>query len=208
MSSQTTAPSTLELPADECIPTAAQSSREDAWLTLLETDRTAALTEIYRRHYRMIASYLYRRTGDPHLAEDLAAETFLAAFRTVDRLRKLAVPARFWLLRIATNASHRWMRGTRRRIAREQAREQAQPQARTPPEASRSDSTDSHQPVRSAVARLPRRFQAVIALHYFAGLAVQEVALVLECSEGTVKSRLSRGRDRLRRDLESTGGAV
>ena len=48
---------------------------------------------------------------------------------------------------------------------------------------------------------LPPKYQAVLSLHYLEGLAVKEVAAVLGCRMGTVKSRLSRGRQALRERL-------
>lgn len=159
-----------------------------------------AFEALYRQHYTTIAAYLYRRTASVHLAEDLAAETFLAAFRSIDRLAKEHVDPKFWLLRVATNAVSRRARDDQRRARREQAR----PPVPSPPPA---DWTPEQLAVRAAVAKLPPRLQDVISLHYFAGLNVAEVARVLSCREGTVKSRLARSRDRLRALLSSTGGA-
>jgi RNA polymerase sigma-70 factor (ECF subfamily) len=55
--------------------------------------------------------------------------------------------------------------------------------------------------LRAALLRLPTRFQTVLALRYVEGLEVDEVARVLALPLGTVHSRLSRGRERLRREL-------
>ncbi len=158
------------------------------------------LGALYRRHYRMIAAYLYRRTGNVHVAEDLAAETFFAALRSVGRVRASTVPARFWLLRIATNAANRWARDAGRRARRER-------ESRPAGSAGAPGRGEDHEVVREAVLRLPERFGSVIALHYFAALSVQEVAVVLGCREGTVKSRLWRGREMVRRGIEQIGGA-
>ena len=89
--------------------------------TAPETDRApcpdAALAEraagdpelfgtLYRRHFGTVAGYLFRRTGDATLAEDLAADTFLAAWEALPRYRDAGVPFRAWLLRIATNRAN------------------------------------------------------------------------------------------------------
>src|ERR1043166_9025189 len=76
-----------------------------------------AFALLYRRHYAMIASYLYRRTGDTHVTEDLAAEVFLAALRCLPRYRHRGLPIQAWLYRIACNTANRWSRRQRTRIA-------------------------------------------------------------------------------------------
>lgn len=190
-----------ERPADRSAG-AADSVRSERWRDLLLSDRRAALADLYRRHYRMIAAYLYRRTADTHVSEDLAAEVFLAAFGSIERIHGQDVPARFWLLRLATNIASRHFRDRDRRARRERSR--TQPAVQRPPDGW----SEEQLRVRAALGGLPRRFQSAISLYYFAGLAVQEVAAVLECREGTVKSRLARGRVLLRRELERTGGAA
>lgn len=173
------------------------------------TPQCAELTfeRLYRDHYTLIAAYLYRRTASVHVAEDLAAETFLSALRSMHRPRATGVLPHFWLLRIATNAASRWARDERRRLRRERSRGIARPDSdgAISGAANSGASTPSHTVVKAAVCRLPDCFQSVVALHYFAGLSVAEVALVLECREGTVKSRLSRGRDMLKTLLEQQG---
>ncbi len=159
----------------------------------------AVLERIYREHYPTIVAYLYRRLADVHLAEDLAAETFLAALRSPAGILRSGLRPEYWLLRTATNGANKHFRAERRRARRERDRTppaSIEPQGWSPERAA----------VRAAVARLPDKYQSVVALHYFASLDVAQVALVLGCREGTVKSRLSRGRDMLRRMLEKAGG--
>jgi RNA polymerase sigma-70 factor (ECF subfamily) len=157
-------------------------------------DRQAFAT-LYKLHYRGVASHIYRRIGDLHAAEDLVSEVFLIALRTLPRYRYRGVPLRFWLLRIATNVVNRWARRRRRgAIASIEADrlEDAGPASQTG-----SDGVDRER-AQAALLSLPPKFQAVLSLHYFEGLAVSEVAAVVGCRVGTVKSRLSRARDALR----------
>jgi DNA-directed RNA polymerase specialized sigma24 family protein len=60
--------------------------------------------------------------------------------------------------------------------------------------------------VRSALLALPISFQSVLSLHYLDEMSVREIAQVIGCAEGTVKSRLSRGRDQLRAILTESEG--
>ncbi|UCG33972.1 MAG: RNA polymerase sigma factor [Phycisphaerales bacterium] len=157
-----------------------------------------ALAEMYRRFYPMVSRYVYRRTGSVHATEDLVSDVFLTVLRTLPRYRYRGVPLRFWLLRIATNAVNRWARRARRNPA-------VSLQI-THLEAGGVAMSSAHHGIdeehaRRALLSLPPKFQTVLSLHYFEGLAVKEMAAVIGCREGTVKSRLARARDALRTEL-------
>ena len=159
----------------------------------------AAFAPVYLANYRAVAGAIYRRTGDPNLTEDLTADVFLAAFKSFHRYRPTEVPVRVWLLRIATNRVNRWARrrgglaAILRRLARIRPAEDSPPATREYPTAL------------SALLSLPPDHQSVLSLHHLEGLAVEEVSLVLEIPVGTVKSRLARARDSLRRRLLAQG---
>lgn len=153
-----------------------------------------AFGELYRLHYAAVAGCIYRRTGDTHITEDLAAETFISAYRAIGKYRPGPAPIRYWLLRIATNTVNRWSRRNRRAAWLRLVR----PEVRTQPPTDRSSLLE-------ALGRLPAAQQSVVSLHYFEGLGVEEVGAVLGCAPGTVKSRLARARSALR-ELLADGG--
>lgn len=165
---------------------------------LLEAARTdpRAFGRLYRRHYAAIAGYLLRRTGDGHLAEDLAAETFIAAWRAMGRYRRTGVPFRAWLMRIATNQANAAAR-------RERSRRRAERSA--PPPAGAGAGPDERELVHAAARALRPDHQAVIALVHLESMSLNRAALVLGVPEGTVKSRLARARDALRVELQRLG---
>lgn len=153
----------------------------------------AAFSVLYRRHYRALCSHVLRRTGDVHTTEDLVSDVFLTVLRTLPRYRYRGVPFRFWLLRIATNAVNRWARRQRRRavatvpiVGLEEA---AAPSA--------TDGGIDAEHAQRALLSLSPKYQAVLSLHYLEGLALSEVATVIGCRVGTVKSRLARAREAL-----------
>ena len=156
-----------------------------------------AITQLYRRHAPAIAGYIRRRVGCTHDAEDLISETFFAMVRNLPRYRMRGAPFRAWLYRLATTQVSRWARSKRKAAIRTLSED---PGPRT------SDADDQvavrREGVRTALIALPTKFQDVLSLHYLEGLSVVETASVLGCSEGTVKSRLSRGRARMRAQLE------
>jgi RNA polymerase sigma-70 factor (ECF subfamily) len=145
-----------------------------------------------------LAGYVYRRTGDEHATDDIVSEVFLAALRHLPGYRHRGVPIRYWLYRIATNVVNRWVRRRRSGLTVDMAVD--------PDE--RAVAGDNGEPVairefaQQALLKLSPKHQAVLSLHYLEGLSVQEVAAVVGCRVGTVKSRLSRARDALRRRLE------
>lgn len=165
----------------------------------IRTDRSA-FAIIYRRHQPQIARYVFRRTGDVHATEDIVADVFLAAFKSIGRFESRGVPLRYWLLRIATNACNRWARQSRRRTMATISRDPIDPTTDPP---SRAGGPEAAQAL-AAMRQLPPRYQAVLSLHHVEGLPVRDVARILGVREGTVKSRLSRARDALREHLRRT----
>lgn len=152
-----------------------------------------AFARLYERHHNAIYRYLCRRTGDAHEAEDLAGEVFLAAMQNIGGYRDTGAGFRAWLYGVATNKANRWARDWRRRRRRPMP-------AELPGVA--DTVRDDASLAQAALLALTPRLQAVITLHYLEGLRVEEVAAAIGRPVGTVKSRLKRGRDAMRRELE------
>ncbi len=156
-----------------------------------------AFAALYRRHYQRVANYVFRRVGEVHATEDLVAEVFLAALRSLPRYRYRGVPFEAWLLRIATNTVNRWA-GRRRRVAETRLAAELSKESVRPTRI--GDGAGDHDRARQAMLCLSPKHQSVLSLHYLEGLNVNEVAAVVGCSVGTVKSRLSRARDAIRKE--------
>jgi RNA polymerase sigma-70 factor, ECF subfamily len=156
----------------------------------------SAVAELYRLHYQAIAAHVACRVGSHADVDDLVAETFLTMVRYLPRFKWTGAPFRAWLYRLATNQVNRWAK-RRRRWAAQQLESDTADQGET-----RASSDHDVERLRLAMLTLAPRYQSVLALHYLEEMSVAEVAQVLGCRNGTVKSRLSRGRDALRRLLE------
>lgn len=152
---------------------------------------------LYREHSRALLDYVYRRTRDPHVTEDLVADVFVQALHARSSYEERGVPVRHWLLRIATNRVHRWARSRRGTTNQELAEFEAL-------EGSDAGQHGNRERVRRALFELPARDQAVLSLRYLEELSMQQVASVLGCREGTVRSRLTRARKKLKTLLERT----
>ncbi|MEW9553721.1 RNA polymerase sigma factor [Nonomuraea sp. NPDC050783] len=163
-----------------------------------------AFAEVFRRHAADITRYVTRRLG-ADAADDVVAETFLAAFRQ-RHLYDLSRPsARPWLYGIATHLMGRHRRAEVRQL-RILERTGTDPVAA--PFTDRSDDRVSAEATRrrlaGALATLPRGHRDALLLVAWAGLTYTEVAEALDVRVGTVRSRINRGRTKLRKEL---GGA-
>lgn len=146
----------------------------------------AFVEDLYREHAAALTAALALSTGDRGAAEDLAHEVFERAMGREEELRTHPSP-RAWLFRTGYNlASNRWKLLARRRhaIAREHP---------MIPEERWEEMLD----LRRSLARLSARQREAVILHHYMGFGVDEVAGMLGCSAGAVKSHLSRGRSNL-----------
>ena len=179
----------------EATPDALQSDDERELVERAKTD-TIALAQLYRLHYQAIAGHVKRRVGNRPDVDDLVADTFLTMVRYLPRFRWTGVPFRVWLYRLATNQVNKWAKRQRRWAIRQLG---AETTSRNETERSSNDEVER---VRLAMLTLAPRHQSVLSLYYLEEMPIADVARVIGCRVGTVKSRLARGRDALRRLLE------
>ena len=149
------------------------------------------------------AMYLSKRPAD---AEDLVQETYLRAFRFSHRFQP-GTHLRAWLFQILRNTFLTFYRVREREapVAEDGVPEWDAPMFHDAPE---DDGTamDAHTDLERAMRRLPEEFRTVLLLAEVEGLPLEEVARVMACPVGTVKSRIFRAKERLRgllRDYES-----
>ena len=153
-----------------------------------------AISYLYRQHYGAIHSYVNRRVGNAHDTNDIVAEVFMSMVRYLPRFRWTGAPFRCWLLVLTTTQINRWIR--KRRFSSLWRSIKSSDQILTNP----PDIVDDRvEPMRCALLALPLAFQTVLTLHYYEDLSIDAIAEIMSCRPGTVKSRLSRGRELLRR---------
>ena len=176
------------------------------WQQAREGD-DAAFGVLFERHAGRIYNYCFRRTGDWALAEDLTSTTFLLAWRSRGRAPLQADSALPLLFGIATNV----LRNQRRSLRRRREAFARLPLERTEePDFARRDSErlDDQAAMRELLrlfTRLPRREQDVLALCDWSELSYEDAAVALDIPIGTVRSRLARGRRRLRELATASG---
>ncbi|GGX70404.1 RNA polymerase sigma factor [Streptomyces hiroshimensis] len=159
-----------------------------------------AFAELYDEHARTVYNHAFRLTGDWSSAEEVMSETFLDAWRTREKVEPEGGSLRPWLLGIATNKARNANRRVRRRLAFLTRRPPADPVLDFADEsASRIDDARELAAVFKAVQALRRPEREVLALCVWSGLDYAQAAQALGVPVGTVRSRLSRARARLRR---------
>lgn len=158
-----------------------------------------AFADLVDRHKDAVVNYLARLTGGRDRAEDLAQETFLRLWRSAGSYVEQGY-LRAFLFRIATNL----VRSEERREARFRLllpflgrRDHDEPAA-----PSGLLLQELHREVAGAVAALPLRYRVPLVLHEIEGWSYSDIARELGCREGTVKSRIHRGRQHLRQKLQ------
>lgn len=184
-------------------PTAERLAATDAdlWRRAAEGD-PEAFGELFSRHARAVHAFCARRTGDLSLADDLTSIVFLEAWRRRSQVVLTADHALPWLLGVAANvarASSRARLRYRRAIDRLPAGEPADDDGGV---AARVDAQRQLDVALRAVRRLSAAERDVVALVLWSGLTYAEAGTALGVPVGTVRSRLSRARRRLRTALD------
>lgn len=164
-------------------------------------DGEKAFGELLRRHQGKVRGLLLRLTSDRNLADDLAQEVFLRAYRG---LCGFEGRARFstWLYRIAYNVYLNHRARVRELAA---LPENFEAGAMAPETAMSANRSDMRKDLDAAIGALPERYRAVVMLYYLEDVSYPEIAEILELPLGTVKTHLHRAKRMLRDNLDGWG---
>ena len=178
--------------------------REDADLAAQSKQGDlSAFNMIVDRYQSHVYNLAARILGDRTAAEDIAQETFISAYRAIGRFRGGSL--RSWLLRISSNLCYDYLRASRRRP--EQSLDQSMlnpsfsvPSGEDSPEqmALRGELRDH---IQRAILSLPEDQRAILVMVDVQGLSYAEAGEAAGVSIGTIKSRMSRARSRVRNSL-------
>lgn len=172
--------------------------KQDALLAATNVDETADLVALlFEAHHQEIFVYLSRLVGDEAWAHDLTQDAFVQLFKHRHRLAKVE-NRRAWLYRVAGNHALNALK-RRQRFAWLPWRKSDDLGLHQPgPERA----VDEHTAVTAALNQLPSAYRAPLLLYAHEGFSVREIAHILEMSEGAVKTRLYRAREKFRRAYE------
>ncbi|MET7672497.1 SigE family RNA polymerase sigma factor [Micromonospora luteifusca] len=163
------------------------------------SDRDEAFAEYFAARSDAMRGTAYLLCGDWHRAEDLVQTAFVKLYRVWNRISRHEVLdsyVRQILIRTFLDERRRgWWR--RERVGVDNAEQMATP-----------DSPESRLVLLQALASVAPRQRAVLVLRYWEDLSIEDVAALLECSPGTVKSQAARGLDTLRGLLAPTDSGI
>jgi len=180
---------------------------------LLEATRIGdedAFAELVGRYRNPITNYIYRMTNDYDGAVDLAQETFVRVYRAAERYQTTYAFSTY-IYRIATNLAISELRKRKRRKLVSltgffQSRDGGEPQEFNPPDLKPLADTvlvdaERRLAVQRAISTLPEKYRAPLILRDVEGKSYEDISRILETSEGTIKSRISRARGFLREKM-------
>ncbi len=170
-----------------------------------------AFSELVRRYERPVVHFCQRMIGSREDAEDLAQDSFVRVYRYLDRLTQRAKFSTL-LFGIARNLTLNFIRDSSRRgrgttfslTDDENIERSLVDDSRRPDREARLHEIDGM--LKAGLAQLSPKHREVLVLRELQGLDYSSIAKIVKCRKGTVKSRIARARDQLRRHLERMGG--
>jgi len=172
---------------------------ELAWIAQAKAGNLQAFEALYNLHKTAIFRTALAVTGDRSLAEEILQETFLRAFQYLPNVRD-GVSLSPWLYRVAVNLAYDHSAKKRRKAnALSKFIDWLMPSAPTPEH--RLETQELQAMIYEAIGRLEFKQRTTLVLFYLQGFSLHEIAQIMDCPVGTVKSRLHYGRQNLRREL-------
>ena len=193
------------------------SAELDSQSDQIRTDRSAVFDELFERHQSMVFNLAYRILGDREEALDISQEVFLTIYRKMHHFRGDS-SLKTWIYRIAINRASnrcRWWNRLRRRgtvsldqhLTRDTGlnlSETLETDDRSPEENLLSKERSLE--IQRSLLRLPVPQRVAVIMRDIEGMSYEEIAASTQASLGTVKSRIARGREELKRHLNGALG--
>lgn len=168
-----------------------------------------AWEQIVRQYWRKVFNVAYKFVGKHDAAEDLTQDIFLKIFKSLHTFDRRA-NFQTWLISISRNLCidhYRSVRKERETIDRDVDANELSPLSRDPGPVAALEQQDRVQLLRDAMASLPDTLRIAVLMRDIQELSYQEIADTLRLPEGTVKSRINRGRTELARQIRKLRGA-
>jgi RNA polymerase sigma-70 factor, ECF subfamily len=190
-------------------PQQAEGHEDDALVARARDGDVDAFHELVDRHQTAIFNVVLRTVKDPATAEDVTQDAFLRAWRSLGQFRGGNV--RGWLMRIAVNRAYDTLRSQKRRPADSLDALEYEPRARWSAGAATPEHPEGHalrselsEVLERLLAGLPEEQRTALLLVDLEGFSYDEAAGIMAVAPGTIKSRISRARARLREEMRAT----
>ena len=155
-------------------------------------------SDLYEKYANDVLRFSYFYLGDRQQAEDVTQDVFVRLLTSAPDLEE--GHEKPWLLKVALNRCRDiWRAAWVKRVVL------GSPAMELTPAPDRMDENLEKQALLESIRRLPTDFRDVILLHYYQGYGISEIAQIMKVPEGTISSRLSRGRKKLEEILKERG---
>lgn len=160
---------------------------------------------IYEAHSRMVYWTAYGIVKSQNDAMDISQNVFLRVIKHMDKLEDMGeAQLKSWLYRVTVNLCIDMKRMQKREVAVEEFYEEEELDTSMLPEAA-ALTGEQRDMVHKAIDALPDIYRETVVQHYFAGLNYEEIARITGVSEGTVKSRMFRAKEKMMSFLKEGG---
>ena len=190
------------LPVVPAAPLSAQAVEDSALVARVQTGDMAAFEELFHKYKGVIYRTALAITRDAGVAEEVLQDCFYKTYSNIHRIQP-DVPLSPWLHRVAVNLScnalkrrRNWLEPLENIAERLFADPQHSPEQLC-------EQNELQGTIRDIVNDLPLKHRVVVVLHYLQDLSLPEIAAILECPVGTVKSRLHYARKVLKLEIEA-----
>ncbi|EST10301.1 RNA polymerase sigma factor SigW [Sporolactobacillus laevolacticus] len=171
-----------------------------------------AFAELVDRYKNSVFAICFRMVGNTQEAEDLSQEAFIRAYNHIDQYdheRKFST----WLFRIATNLSIDFLRRRKTSVSLDAVvpgTEGLSLNTILPDNGELPDEQmvrrENEEMVQSEIKKLPEKYRSAVVLKYIEDLSLKEISDIMDIPVGTVKTRIHRGREMLRKNMTAGGG--
>lgn len=158
-----------------------------------------AFEELVRRGERIVYNLAYRFMRDPTLAEDMAQEAFLKAYRLLSGFRG-DCSFSTWLYRVTSSVCLTELNRRKKRGEVELLPSHAESAV------SPNEYNDTHEIIRRCVTKLPERYASIVTLYYLEEISYEEIANIMNIPMGTLKTWMHRARNQLKKIVEKELG--
>ena len=180
---------------------------EEEYLIGLIKIESSEFGVLFDLHYHAIFNYVFHRLGDYELSRDIVSEVFLKAFINIRSFKYKGIPVLFWLYRIANNEIQQHFRKKKYLPSYFGAAINPTDWCALNMQSDEEEKNELEKELQQhenfvlmqqKIKLLPLNYQEVIVLRYFEQKTIKEIALIKNKKEGTVKSLLSRGIEKLK----------
>ena len=181
--------------------------REEQLIASIKSDPSQFVI-LFDAYYPLIFNYILHRVGLYEDAREIASETFLKAFINIGSFKYRGISISYWIYKIATNEIQQYFRNRKRintsldQLIDSTSWDIIDPQTTESEKVAYENELMNSKDfafIREKIQLLSGKYQDVLTLRFFESKSIKEISLILNKKEGTIKSLISRGIEKLKR---------